>query len=111
MSGATLSSSSPDSHIPFLPPPLLNSRLHLVMASLPPVVMAGEQEVNQRSIISQPAPGGKSASHVTTSTSTNPPLFSLVGPLPAREPLTLHGPAASLWAIASVLCLCARSHL
>lgn len=35
------------------------------MASLPPVIMAGEQEVNQRSIISQPAPGGKGASHAT----------------------------------------------
>lgn len=40
--------------------------------------MAEEQEVNQRSIISQPAPGGKRASHVTTP--------SLVGPLPACEP-------------------------
>ncbi len=81
----------------------LNSRLHLVMASLPPVIMAGEQEVNQRSIISQPAPGGKGASHATTP--------SLLGPLPAWEPLTPQCPAASLWAIASVLCLCARSHL
>lgn len=44
----------------------LNSRLHLVMTSPPPVIMAGEQEVNQRSIISQPAPGGKGASHATT---------------------------------------------
>ena len=33
--------------------------------------MAGEQEVNQRSIISQPAPGGKGASHATT---PSPPL-------------------------------------
>lgn len=81
----------------------LNLRLHLVMASLPPVVMAGEQEVNQRSIISQPAPGGKGASHATTP--------SLLGPLPAWETLTPQHPAASLWAISSVLCLCARSHL
>lgn len=79
----------------------LNSRLHLVMALLPPVIMAGEQEVNQRSIISQPAPGGKGASHATT--------LSLLGPSPAWEPLTLQRPAASPWA--SLLCLCARSHL
>lgn len=58
--------------------------------------MAGEQEVNQRSIISQPAPGGKGASHATT-----PPL-SLLGPLPAWEPLAPLCPAASLWAFASV---------
>lgn len=82
----------------------LNSRLHLVMASLPPVVMAGEQEVNQRSIISQPAPGGKGASHGTTP--------SLLGPLPAWEPLAPQYPAAASWAICSVLvCRCARSHL
>lgn len=84
-------------------PSFLNSRLHLVMTSLPPVIMAGEQEVNQRSIISQPAPGSKGASHATTP--------SLLGPLPAWEPLTPQCPAASLWAAASVLCLCARSHL
>lgn len=51
----------------------LNSRLHLVKASLPPVVMAGEQEVNQHSIISQPAPGGNSASHATTPLSVGTP--------------------------------------
>lgn len=73
------------------------------MALLPPVIMAGEQEVNQRSIIYQPAPGGKGASHATAP--------SLSGPPPAWEPLTPQRPAASLWAIASVLCLCARSHL
>lgn len=91
--------SSPELLLTASPPSylFLNSRLHLVMASLPPVVMAEEQEVNQRSIISQPAPGGKSASHVTTP--------SLVGPLPACEPLTLQRPAASLWAVASVLSL------
>lgn len=39
-----------------------------------------------------------------------PPLF-LLGPLPAWELLTSQCPAASRRAIASVLCLCARSHL
>lgn len=39
-----------------------------------------EQEVNQRSIISQPAPGGKGASLTAAS--------PLSGPLPGWEPLT-----------------------
>lgn len=68
------------------------------MASVPPVVMAREQEVNQHSIIFQPAPGGNSASHATTP--------SLLGPLPAWVPLTPQHPSASLWAIASALFLC-----
>ena len=71
------------------------------MASLPPVIMAGEQEVNQRSIISLPAPGGKVASHATTP--------SLLGAPPAWEPLTLQRLAGSLRA--TVLGLCARYHL
>lgn len=83
MSGAAQSSSwqrHPPSYL------FLNSRLHLIMASLPPVVMAEEQEVNQRSIISQPAPGGKSAGHVTTP--------SLAGPLPACEPPHIEAPCS-----------------
>jgi len=60
--------------------------------------MAGGQEVNQHNIISQPAPGGSSASHATT------PL-SFGTPASLGTPHTAH-PAASLWAIASVLCLC-----
>lgn len=43
------------------------------MTSPPPVIMAGEQEVNQRSIISQPAPGGKGASHATAPLSVGTP--------------------------------------
>lgn len=43
------------------------------MTSSPPVIMAEEQEVNQRSIISQPAPGGKGASHATTPLSVGTP--------------------------------------
>lgn len=70
------------------------------MASVPPVVMAGEQELNQQGIISQCAPGGNSASHATTP-------FLLVT-LTAWKPLTPQPPAASPRAIASV---CARSHL
>lgn len=44
----------------------LNSRLHLLVALVPPVVMAEEQEVNQHSIISHPAPGGSGSSCATT---------------------------------------------
>lgn len=66
------------------------------MTSLPQVIMAEEQEVNQRSIISQPASGGKGPSHVGTHANLG----------------TRHtaGPA-SLWSTTSVLCLCARSNL
>lgn len=43
------------------------------MTLLPLVIMAGEQEVNQHSIISQSAPGGKGASHVGTHASPGTP--------------------------------------
>lgn len=70
------------------------------MASVPPVIMAGEQELNQQGIISQCAPGGNTASHATIA-------FFVGNPDSLETPHTTH-PAASPWAIASV---CARSHL
>lgn len=60
----------------------IKSRCHLVMASVPPVIMAGEQELNQQGIISQCAPGGNTASHATIA-------FLLVT-LTAWKPLTPH---------------------
>lgn len=57
----------------------LNSRLHLVVALVPLVVMAKEQEVNQHSIISHPAPGGSGSSRATT-------------PLPFGTPASLGTP-------------------
>lgn len=64
--------------------------------------MAGEQEVNQRSIISQPAPGGKGASHAT------PPSLSVGTPASLGTPRTAVPCSVPM---GFCQCLCARSHL
>lgn len=71
------------------------------MVFLPSAIMAGQQEVNQHSIISQPAPGGCSASLALTPLSSGTPA-SLGSPHTAY-------PAASLLAVTSEQCLSARS--
>ncbi|CAB1421636.1 unnamed protein product, partial [Pleuronectes platessa] len=87
----------------------------LALHSKTQVIREGSSHRSPPSAPSHPLPTFKCQGKVKALRMHSPDLTTRqaggAGPLPAWEPLTTQYPAASLWAITSVLCLGARSNL